>query len=221
MKKKKILMILALTFSGLLAQAQRLHGFNIEVQSEKIVVFVNNEQVCGPTMSCFVANLPAGTYFVEVFPATEMKKGHSRRRKLYSKRVTYNGTGVHDIVLVGEQRPGYCDDDSYCEWGTVSMDQGTFKTYCKVLENADFDSNRVQMIESLPSNARFTSHQCRDLMKIFDFDSARIKALKLLYPMVVDPISFAVAIDALDFNSGKNDVNEFIKKYNERHNRHR
>lgn len=210
---------MSMALASLSVPAQNLNGFNIQVNDEKVVVLVNGQQVCNPTLSCFVANLQPGPYTVEVYRASEMRLPAAERQRLYSSTFNYSGSGVRDLLIVGAGGNGYedCDDSGkYLCYGV--MDRATFREYCKMLKNSDFDSRRLTAIESMHPNTRLTSRQCRDFIKIFDFDSSRVKALEQLYPFVVDPVAFEIAIDALDFDSGKYTVRDFVKKYNQKHN---
>ena len=57
---------LILGFCFLLAvvsvKAFSLNGISIESPREQVVVFIDGQQVCKPTFSCFVANLNGGSY---------------------------------------------------------------------------------------------------------------------------------------------------------------
>ena len=213
MNTKRCMLLCCLVFSMLAAAAQRLNGISVEGNYNRIVVFLDGQQMCEGTSSCFIANLRPGTYHVEVFRADEMRRPVSSRRPLYRDRVRYSGRSIHRIT-VGDR---YVDDhcDRYQEPGVMS--KADFKDYCQALRRLSFDDNKLEMIDQLPRHTRFTSRQCRDIIHEFSFDNNRLEVLKRLYPRVVDQELFFKAIDALDFNSNKREMQEYIKRYNNRH----
>ncbi|WP_407925804.1 DUF4476 domain-containing protein [Bacteroides sp. 224] len=51
------------------------------------------------------------------------------------------------------------------------------------------------------------------MVAIYAFDSERVKTLETLYPRVVDPQNFFIAIETLTFQGERDKVYEFVKKY--------
>lgn len=216
MKTKKHLLALYLIFAFATIKAQSVNGINISVspQQGQMVVVLNGQVICEDTQSCFIAHLLPGSYHIQVFPADDFHRHMTSRRPLYSKRISYDGQGVHTIHITGEtgdEKGDYCPSDVHV------MNKREFKNYLESMENANFDNNRLERIDLLPQETSFTSEQCRMISLIFNFDSSRTTLLKKLYPRVVDKVSFYKAIDTLDFMSNQNEVKDFVEKYNKHH----
>ena len=64
----------------------------------------------------------------------------------------------------------------------------------------------------------FTSDQCLQLVNLFSFDSEKIKLMQAMYPRIVDKPNFYLVIESLTFQSDKNKMNEFVRKYHNQRN---
>ena len=53
---RKVIITLCFLFVAFVAQAGRISGINIQSSGEAILVFVDGEQICTPTETCFIAN---------------------------------------------------------------------------------------------------------------------------------------------------------------------
>ena len=213
MNTKRTLLLCCFLFAMLVAKAQRLSGISIEGDYTKIVVLLNGQQMCEGTSSCFIANLSPGNYNIQIFRADEMHRKISSRHLLYNKSIRYSGRGVHQIRVADRNR----DDGNNWRPQRGVMDKAEFKDYCHELGKQSFDDRRLEMLNRLPHHTKFTSRQCKELIHEFSFDNNRDKALKKLYPRVVDQEMFFKAINALDFHSNQDEMYDFIKKYNYRY----
>lgn len=216
MKTKRILLTLSTAMAILTAQAQHLNGISVNTNAdmEKIVVVLNGQPMCEATHTCFIANLHPGTYQIQVFPADEMERHIASRHLLYYDKIRYDGQGIRNIQIIGNAsnevddiRPSYIH----------VMQKKEFADYLKSINDASFDSHRLDRIDMLPHETSFTSEQCCRLSEVFDFDKGRTELLKKLYPRVVDKTAFYKAIDTMDFISNQNQVKDFVEKYNRRH----
>ena len=216
MKTYRFLFTLCMTFSFLMTKAQNINGISVNVNSnqEKIVVVLNGQPVCEGTHSCFIANLYPGTYKIQVFPASEMDRHITSRHLLYYNKIKYNGQGVRTIQIAGN----ICNEEEYFSPSYIHvMNKREFLDYLKSIDDADFDSRRLERIDMLPNETSFSSEQCCMLSEVFDFDQGRVSLLKKLYPRVVDKASFYKAIDTMDFLGNQREVKDFVEKYNKRH----
>ena len=95
---------LILGFCFLLAvvsvKAFSLNGISIESPREQVVVFIDGQQVCKPTFSCFVANLNGGSYRVQVYAARRGEQ-FNRENLLLDERVYCSSMRVKEIVIEG------------------------------------------------------------------------------------------------------------------------
>lgn len=201
-------------------QAAPISGLSIESSRVEVVVYVDGAQVCYPTFSCFVANLPRGTYRIEVYAAERSDyQGRSRGRALYSERVYVNGREVKTIVVgnqreepIGERDPITTIRDREPRYGRV-MSAGTFSDFIGKVKSRPFTDDRLKMIEMAVGNSYFTSDQCLRLTDLFSFDSEKVKLMKLMYPRIADKDRFYIVVDKLTFSSDRNKVMDFVKNY--------
>ena len=216
MKINRLLITLCLTLTCLLTKAQTINGISVSTNSnqEKIVVVLNGQPMCEGTQSCFIANLHPGTYKIQVFPASEMDRHIASRHLLYYDKIKYDGHGVRTIQIAGN----ISNEEEYFRPSYIHvMNKREFMDYLKSIDDADFDSRRLERIDMLPNETSFTSEQCSMLSEVFDFDQDRVTLLKKLYPRVVDKVSFYKAIDTMDFSGNQRQVKDFVEKYNRRH----
>lgn len=214
METKKIVLTLCMAFTFMITKAQPINGISVKTNSEEIVVVINGQPMCEGTQSCFIANLAPGTYKIQVFPASEMDRHIASRHLLYYDKIKYDGHGVRTIQISGN----ICNEEEYFRPSYIHvMNKRDFKDYLKSIEDADFDSRRLERIDMLPDETSFTSEQCCMLSEIFDFDKDRVSLLKKLYPRVVDKVAFYKAIDTMDFQTNQSEVKDFIERYNKRH----
>lgn len=202
-------------FIGTLSmQAARLNGIRIESNSGNIIVFLNNEQVCSPSSSCFIANLMGGSYNIEVYDARSMGRDEWGRREglLFSERIHYSGRDVQEI-RVGNQGSHYPSRPGGRPHREEGMNSDTFESFYRTVKGATFDSDRIKFIETAIMTSDFTSGQCRRLVDTFSFDSDKVKVMQLMYPRISDKEGFFVVIEGLTFQMDKNKMNDFVRKY--------
>ena len=65
---RKVIITLCFLFAAFMAQAGRISGINIQSAGEAILVFMDGEQICTPTETCFIANY-SGRHRIEVYAA--------------------------------------------------------------------------------------------------------------------------------------------------------
>lgn len=215
----RLAVVLCFLLGTLTIQAARLNGIRIESSSGAVIVYLNGEQVCSASGSCFIANLTGGYYEIRVYEARFGGRGeHDRReRLLFNERVRYSGSGVKDIFVRGEDgyRPPHPGGDIYFD---ESMSRETFELFYRAVKEAAFDSERNKLIETALLTSWFTSTQCRRIVDIYTFDNEKIRLMQQMYPRIVDKEGFFIVIEALTFQLDKNKISDFIKKYHSRRN---
>ncbi|MCS2612427.1 DUF4476 domain-containing protein [Bacteroides fragilis] len=117
---------------------------------------------------------------------------------------------IRDIRVGREGRPGYGYD--------VVMNRAEFDRFLRTVKDKPFDSDRNKLIETTLVSTGFTSDQCLQLVKLFSFDSEKIKLMQAMYPRIVDKPNFYLVIESLTFQSDKNKMNEFVRKYHSQRN---
>ncbi|WP_455584106.1 DUF4476 domain-containing protein [Bacteroides sp.] len=220
---------LILSFCFLLAMASvkafSLDGLSIESLKEQVVVFVDGQQVCKPTFSCFVANLHGGSYRVEVYAARRGGR-FEREDLLFDERVYCSPMKVKEIVIGNSDRPGHRPGhsdkpgyrpDNFGYYDPV-MSDGSFEQFMSSLRKQPFESDRKALLDNALISSYFTTDQCIRLLEFCTFDSEKKPFLKKIYPRIADKANFFRALDKLTFSSDKEEINLFIKKYHENNN---
>ena len=230
MKNTKLLRSLIIAFifafSSTLLHAQHLHGIRIHAGNHRVLVYMDGRQISLPTTSCFIANLHQGRYAIEVYEAGSHHHGsHMRGRLLYRESVRYKGHGIKDIVVNGrvdDRFPPYSPSSPSCpdRYDPLHvMSSEVFEDFYKTLKHETFLNARLKMLGRTIINTRFTCAQCKRILHLCDFDSERLKYMKMLYPVVVDKQNFYMVMKKLSFNASKNEMERFIKDYHLRHRR--
>jgi hypothetical protein len=94
------------------------------------------------------------------------------------------------------------------------MDNQTFQEFRSTLKkNAWFDDKKITFINQQSRHAMFTSEQISVLVKDLSFDKNKIALAKSLFLKCVDKQKYFVVGDALDFDSSRRDLMDFISKY--------
>ncbi|MBO6185751.1 MAG: DUF4476 domain-containing protein [Chryseobacterium sp.] len=93
------------------------------------------------------------------------------------------------------------------------MDNQTFQQFLsKMKEDAWFDDKKIIFINQQGRHAMFTSDQISVLVKDLSFDKNKIALAKSLFSKCVDKQKYFVVGDALDFESNRRDLMDFISK---------
>ena len=221
-------LILSICFacSSFVMHGQSANGIRLDAGNNLVIVYLDGKQISLPTSSCFIANLTYGRYAVEVYDANAYRGGiyNYRGKLVYRESVVYRGRGVKDLVIDdymdGQQVQPSHPDDSYYPGGYFPrgiMDPQNFNTFLKTLKDETFESSQLKMLETAVVNTRFTSDQCVRILQLCNFDSERIKFMKVLYPAVTDKQNFFKVVNKFDFDSNKEEMNCFIKDYHKTH----
>lgn len=208
---RKVIITLCFLLAAFMAQAGRISGINIQSAGEAILVFMDGEQICTPTETCFIANY-SGRHRIEVYAARYIPRtGQSVKGDLlFQEWVSNPGMNIRDIRVGRDNRPGYGYD--------VVMNRAEFDRFLRTVKDKPFDSDRNKLIETTLVSTGFTSDQCLQLVKLFSFDSEKIKLMQAMYPRIVDKPNFYLVIESLTFQSDKNKMNEFVRKYHSQRN---
>ena len=195
---------LLLLCGTLYSNAQTLAGIALSCD-RPVVFFVNGTQVSLPAQSCFIADLGRGNYRIE---ARQFAQPNQIGPIVYSTRIDYPGEGVTRISFKsGRHHPNHSNLTPQL------MRPKDFDRLLQTLHNESFDKDRYVILETMRNKQPFTTEQIGAIARIFDFDDARLKSLKLLYPCAVDPGNYYTLLETLDFLSSKNELQKFLKEH--------
>jgi len=94
-----------------------------------------------------------------------------------------------------------------------SMTDADFAVILKGLNAESFDSGKIKYVKAINPMARFTTAQAKQILAAFSFDTDRIEAGVILYPLVVDQVIFLPQVGVtFSFDSGRNALRDRINK---------
>lgn len=184
--------------------AQTLRGIYIE-SNTPVEVYMNQQKVCNPVQSCMITNLARGNYFIEVFEASSQSM-NGKPNLLYRETIYYTGRGVEEIIVESDNQ------DEFFGY-RQAMDKETFDRFLKSFKDATFDSDKEAVLNMVLPNALFLTTQVEKIVNLYTFDSEKVKAIKKLYPNIIDKERAFVLLDLLDFSSSKDDISRFMAKF--------
>lgn len=205
---KRLCTVLLVSFMAFVAlNAQNIRGIRIESSSYPVVVYMNDVQINTASHSCFIANLSPGHYKIEVYRAHNNSRRRGERH-VYSDRVYFDGRGIKDIIISGEDRPNHPADNRL-----PLMDERRFEEFLKSIKNEPFDSGKQNIINLALTSNGFTCEQVKIISRLYSFDSERLPAMKRFYPRIVDKENVFILIDLFDHQSSKNEFMKFVEQY--------
>ena len=97
-----------------------------------------------------------------------------------------------------------------------AMHHKDFKMMCEVVDDASFHEKKIGVIKVACISSYFNSRQCAKLLSMISFDDAKLNALKVLAPRIIDK-DVTEIVKQFSFSSSKNKALEILSKY-KRHN---
>lgn len=95
----------------------------------------------------------------------------------------------------------------------LAMTPSDFDRFYQDVRRATFDREKMELISMMGSMGYFTCEQVARLMKIFTFDREKLPVARILIPRIVDPTSFSLVVEALDFLSSKKEVQDLFREH--------
>jgi hypothetical protein len=93
------------------------------------------------------------------------------------------------------------------------MDNQTFQEFMDTMKNrAWFDDKKLVFINQQGRHAMFTSEQISILVKDLSFDKNKLALAKSLFPKCVDKQKYFIVGEALDFESSRKELMDYISK---------
>lgn len=94
------------------------------------------------------------------------------------------------------------------------MDNNSFSEFLDFMKKDSwFDDSKIAFINQQARHSKFTSQQISVLVKDLSFDKNRLILAKSLFGKCVDKQRYFVVGDALDFESSRRELMDFISKY--------
>lgn len=108
-------------------------------------------------------------------------------------------------------------NNPYGNSGNISypdvMDNETFQQFMDTMkDSAWFDDKKLAFINQQGRHAMFTSEQISILVKDLSFDKNKLALAKSLFPKCVDKQKYFIVGEALDFESSRRELMDYISK---------
>ena len=97
-----------------------------------------------------------------------------------------------------------------------AMHNKDFKMMCEVVDDVSFHEKKIGVIKVACISSYFNSKQCAKLLSMISFDDAKLNALKVLAPRIIDK-DVTEIVKQFSFSSSKDKELEILSK-NKRHN---
>ena len=91
------------------------------------------------------------------------------------------------------------------EFRPKAMLDKDFKMMCEVVDDASFTEKKIGVIKVACISSYFTSEQCAKLLSMISFDTAKLEALRVLSPRVLN-IDARVIQEQFSFSSSKKEA---------------
>ncbi len=100
----------------------------------------------------------------------------------------------------------------------VVMNRAEFDRFLRTVKDKSFDSDRNKLIETTLVSTGFTSINASSWLSCSVSTVKKIKLMQAMYPRIVDKPNFYLVIESLTFQSDKNKMNEFVRKFHSQRN---
>ena len=122
-------------------------------------------------------------------------------------------------LMASEQRQKMAHDhrkEMRYERKPRAMHHKDFKMMCEIVDDASFHEKKIGVIKVACISSYFNSKQCAKLLSMISFDDAKLNALKVLAPRIIDK-DVTEIVKQFSFSSSKDKALEILSK-NKRHN---
>ena len=90
------------------------------------------------------------------------------------------------------------------------MTDSQFSYFVQAVEDAFFESDRMDLVRSAAASNSFTVYQVVQIMNIMDFERYKIEAAAAMYHSVCDYSNWYLVYNALTYASSSAELNEMI-----------
>ena len=83
------------------------------------------------------------------------------------------------------------------------MHKEDFELLCSIVEESDFDSNKIIIIRAGSIGNHFSCKQAAELFSLLSFDSSKLEALEYIAPRIIGRKDIEELIEEFSFSSSK------------------
>ena len=91
------------------------------------------------------------------------------------------------------------------------MPDAKFNILLSKIKKKSFTDDKMDIVEVASLGCRYTCYQCVKILKLFTFDSEKLKALQLLSPQIVDSRNNYDIIKIFTFDSDKEKAAQILQ----------
>lgn len=95
-----------------------------------------------------------------------------------------------------------------------SMSSAGFNNLLQSINNAGFESERMNIIEQALAKNQLNTNQLVKIMSALSFESSRLTIAKMAYPKIVDKANAFRINEGFNFTSSKDEFNRFVRSQN-------
>lgn len=95
--------------------------------------------------------------------------------------------------------------------GVYCLSDEAFSILYNRMKNANFDSDRKNLIEVASLGCYYSCNQCAQILKIYNFDDEKMGILKFMAPRIVDPQNVHIICQQFTFDDAKKQAAKLIR----------
>lgn len=167
-----------------------------------------------------ITDIFEGNHYLKIY---RYKSGPHPHGMNYSKFLVYQGsvyipastrTTAHinqfGQFAILKQEPLPYFDPNPSPFYNPPMSAVAFRQLLDVIDDATFDSSKLQIAEQAARKNYLTAQQIATITELFGFESSRVKFAKSAYRNCVDPGNYFLVYKAFTFSSSIDELNRYI-----------
>lgn len=95
------------------------------------------------------------------------------------------------------------------------MHKEDFELLCSIVEESDFDSNKIIIIRAGSIGNHFSCKQAAKLLSFLSFDSSKLEALEYIAPRIIGKKDIDILIEEFSFSSSKDKALKILSQREE------
>lgn len=169
-----------------------------------------------------VSNIFEGNHYLKIF---KFKKSPHPYGVQSIKKLIYEGTvyipshtrtvahlnQYGQLAIIKQEPLPYYEPSPY-PYYNKPMGPVAFRQLIDVIDDATFDSNKLQIAEQATQRNYFTARQIATITELFGFESSRVKFAKTAYHSCIDEENYFLVYKAFNFSSSIDELTQFINE---------
>ena len=127
--------------------------------------------------------------------------------KVWHKKLEPKGNYT-SIVKIGSGSPAPATTKPASK---AAVGSGDFNQLLKSIKDADFEGEKIRVLEMAAKHRHFSSKQVGQLVDAYDFSAGKLKAVELTAARLTDPQNGYKILEHFDFDADKQKAQKFLK----------